>query len=384
MGTTLKRGEGAGETVGMRSQGPLALVGLLLLASLAAAAPIVPPVPAPLLWSMSPEAGTHAVVAMDALGGIYVAGQALGGAALWKLDPTGVPVWRAPLETLVVHGVAAMPGGGAVVAGTTLGDGADILVLAFDDQGAPVWRRTVATVGDDIAHGIAADATGVYVTGASGLDALVARFGPDGTLQWVHTRDTGREEVNEGVAILADHSAVAAGWVYDGKRTNLTLYHADTQGDVFPDAWMRTLSAPGGASQRALGISSWAGGVVLAGEVADAHGRAPLVAALNNEGGLRWQTTLSPLPGGVARAVASDIAGGAVVVGEVPGAGGHDWFLARISPFGDLGWVVGLDLGGDDAAGGVAFHPLGFLVAAGQGGGAVTVAASLDAPVRVR
>jgi hypothetical protein len=80
----------------------------------------------------------------------------------------------------------------------------------YSRSGDVIWTRTINIKGASTVavHGVAADASGVYVAGDYGDDhdvrhAFVARYQPNATALWVETLDLGADSVNRGSFAVA-------------------------------------------------------------------------------------------------------------------------------------------------------------------------------------
>jgi len=128
-------------------------------------------------------------------------------------------------------GVAVDPAGNAYVVGLTTGalpgqthagDG-DAFIVRYGPDGALIRSRQLGTVAEDVASGVAVDATGdAYVVGRTGgalpgqthagdEDAFLVRYGPDGTLRWTRQVGTEGEDWAHGVAVDAAGDAYVVG-----------------------------------------------------------------------------------------------------------------------------------------------------------------------------
>jgi hypothetical protein len=168
------------------------------------------------------------VAASDRSGNFYLAG--IKGRAtvfLAKYDRDGNNLWTRELTTesnsasdgVLDVNVAVDPLGGVYVAGSTSGSmdvspnrgGWDVFVVKFDDMGTRLWTKQLGTARSEFVHGVGADPDGgVYLAGHRGetpaSDVLLARYGADGTLLWTRQLDGG--SLDMGKAVAADRTAV--------------------------------------------------------------------------------------------------------------------------------------------------------------------------------
>jgi hypothetical protein len=160
--------------------------------------------------------------------------------------------------------------------------GQDAFVRRYDADGIELWTRQFGTAGTDSATGVAADAWGIYVsgfaggtlpgqTGAGGPDALVRKYDLAGNTLWTRQFGTAGDDLALGVA--AGPSGV---------------YLAGTTGGVLPgragagseDAFVRKYDAAGTelwtgqfgtiGTDAALGVAVGAAGLFVAGSTTGA------------------------------------------------------------------------------------------------------------------
>ncbi len=179
-------------------------------------------------------------------------------------------------------GLALAPGGGVVLAGQTTSAGAgerDIFVVRADADGGEAWRRTFG--GPDVDRGFYVEATadgGFVVSGVSGkpddLDMIVLKLDGAGRELWRRTVGApGGNDLNHGLAVLADGRIVATGYtqswgsrVHDLMAVTLSPSGEVLQRQVFggpdDDRVMTARAAPDGAVwvtgyTRSLGAGDW-------------------------------------------------------------------------------------------------------------------------------
>jgi len=130
----------------------------------------------------------------------------------------GTPEYEEVWGSLVVDQTLYVSGwtDGTLDGQTGEGSG-DGLLLAYDLDGNELWTVQFGTDGPDQAWSLATDGTGLYVTGVTGgtfpgqvasgdMDAFVAKFDFDGTQLWVTQFGTGRFDL--GSNVVADASGV--------------------------------------------------------------------------------------------------------------------------------------------------------------------------------
>lgn len=361
----------------------LALGALLLAASLGQALPIGGLSAPPRVWELELSPGEAAGIASNLLGSTYVAGTVGGQMLVWKLDPVGARDWDARPARGIATSVAALPSGGAVVAGYAWGADTDVVVAAVDDSGELLWTRTWGTPGPDAAYAVAAGPRTIHVAGTERGDAFLAALALDGTLLWTRALGASGEAHAESVALFPDESALLAGWTYDGVRNAVLLAKYDSRGALL---WERVLpSSDPRVSLRAYGVGASPAGSLVVGGVRAAPGvHQPMALGFDPLGELGWLRLLDGAAGGQWLAAASDPAGGGLFAGSVPGRHGEgDWLVARYGPDGTLVWTDRVDGGGDDAATGIAWSPASSVTVSGTGAGTLQALRYLDSPIRL-
>lgn len=152
-------------------------------------------------------------VAADA-SGIYVTGfasaEAEYSASVVKFDAAGNRVWDTATDyTYTATGISVYAGG-VYVCGR--GDGGGVL-CRHDANGNEVWHEVFRSSGQEYYRGVAADSTGVYVTGdGEGTGTgFVRKYSLNGEYEWTHS--LGGDEAG---AVAAESGAVyVAGGVVD-------------------------------------------------------------------------------------------------------------------------------------------------------------------------
>jgi Bacterial Ig-like domain (group 3)/SdrD B-like domain/Beta-propeller repeat len=307
------------------------------------------------LWTRQVDAATFDEIdgiAVDA-SGVYVAGTIDFGAVLpgqagagdrdafvRRYDADGNEVWTrqfgSPGDDQAT--AIAIDSTGVYVAGTTFGSlagssgGQDAFVRAYSSGGSLLWTSQFGSPGDDQATGVAAGASGIYVSGtttgalpgqtSSGRqDAFVRRLNPGGAEGW--TRQFGTAGADSATGVAADGSGVYVGGFTAGAFAGQTSSGGD---DAFvrkfdaggADVWTRQFGTPG--SDRVNGLTSGGAGVYVAGQT---------------DGTLPGQT----------------------------GAGDQDAFVSRFDADGNPVWTRQFGTPGADAVVGIAVSAAGLFVA---------------------
>ena len=143
-------------------------------------------------------------LALDSLGNAYVAattesGDGMSNILVAKFDRHGQLLWAQQYDGAAhkrddASAIAAYPGGGVVVTGSSMISGfyPDLVVLRFGAEGALLWSRSVdypghqTEAGRDVVIGPGGDVfvVGTGWAGSHGNDIVMAKFSPDGTEIW--------------------------------------------------------------------------------------------------------------------------------------------------------------------------------------------------------
>ncbi|MBK5293860.1 MAG: SBBP repeat-containing protein [Acidobacteriia bacterium] len=203
-----------------------------------------------------------------------------------KLDTAGNPQWTVQFGTSSkdsVKGLAADATGVYVVGATdgtlpgqTSIGGTDAFVRKYDTDGNELWTRQFGTARVDEALGAALDATGFYVVGKveqalpgqtylNSNDAFLRKYSPTGTEIWTRQFGTGDADIAYGVA--ADTSGVYVAGSTGGNlaqpanQTDGFIRKYDANGTV---VWTRQISA-GPTEDIVYAVAVSSSGVYIAG-----------------------------------------------------------------------------------------------------------------------
>jgi Beta-propeller repeat len=203
-----------------------------------------------LLWKrqIGGNLGTHGYgVAVDGAGSAYVTGRTsddLGGPSagkddmfLVKYDASGTLLWKRQLGSQWKDqgtSVAVDDLGGVYVAGRTQGTlgatglaGDDVFLAKYDASGTLLWIGQEGTEREDRGFGVAVDGAGnAYVTGfterslggpsAGGSDIFLLKYNASGTLLWKRQAGTSEDEVAWDVAVDSTGNAHIVGGTFGG------------------------------------------------------------------------------------------------------------------------------------------------------------------------
>ncbi|BDP44182.1 hypothetical protein DAETH_41510 (plasmid) [Deinococcus aetherius] len=176
----------------------------------------------------------------DTAGNIYIAGGTGGelqpggqlgrqDAFVARLTPEGKVVWVKQFGSAADDSARAVtlgPGGSLYVMGITKGTlpggtsegGQDTFVARLSESGELTWMHQLGNEFDDVAGGIAVDASGhVYAAGSVGtndianLDGFLAQFDAAGRPLWAKTYATGGQSYVHGLAVRGDAVVLVGG-----------------------------------------------------------------------------------------------------------------------------------------------------------------------------
>lgn len=260
-----------------------------------------------------------------------------------------------------VSGTGVFVGGntnGAFPGSTNQGSG-DAWVARFNSSGTQQWVRQLGSPEWDEVDGVAVSGSGVYLAGftrgvlpgstSSGNgDAFLVRYSTSGTQQWIRQFGTDQQDVAYGVAASGSS-------IYVGGNTYGTFPGGTSQGgsDGFvarynssgTQQWVRQLGTTSGDD--ALAVAAKSGRVYLAGYTSGsfpgfvAQSDDGFVAGYDTSGNQLWVrqfgTSLSDVVTGVAVRPNDSYGGAVVAVGQTVGAvwgqvnaGGYDGFIATM------------------------------------------------------
>jgi Beta-propeller repeat len=295
----------------------------------------------------------------------------------------------------------ATTGGAVYVAGETTGHlpgktshgSLDGFLTKYSAAGTPVWARQFGTTEADVAYGVAADATGIYVVGYTqgafpgekakgGRDGFLRKFTASGNTVWTHQFGTTRGDGPTNVAVGPDGVSVI-GWTNgtfaDQRRhgqADAFLLQFDTSGSR---VWAREFGSR--EYEIPYGVAADANGIVVDGLTygtlpgQTSHGDADaFVTAFAPDGSRRWthQIGTKRYDDGSGASVSSGVV---YITGTTTGAlaeqrnrGSGDAYVRAYTANGSGLWTrqFGTDKG--DAGIAVAADPTGIYVTGGTAG----------------
>jgi hypothetical protein len=297
---------------------------------------------------------------VDPFGDIVVVGDLQGGggaleAFVSKFDGSGNHVWTKPFydnlgsQALDVDADAL---GNLYISGATyqaagiFGARPDGFVTKFDAAGGRGWTRQFGQIFNDLAWGVAADASGnVYVSGESQDDLVLNKYDAEGALQWERELATSGFERSQSIALdelgnvfVAGNSGMAHGGINYG-RFDALIAKYDTSGAM---AWVHQTGSSDNDGAARIATDGLGNAYLVGFAMADLDGvgfgeRDVLVAKYDAAGERVWQQPLGTAAGDSGLDIAVDAFGNAYVVGDTLGnfgganAGGNDAFLLKLS-----------------------------------------------------
>jgi uncharacterized delta-60 repeat protein len=322
-------------------------------------------------------------VAVDASGNSYIAGLILdngalpdqtsaggGDAFLRKYDPSGTAIWTRQFGTTGLDGgwaVAVDGVGGVYIAGESDGSG---FLRKYTADGQLVWVRTIYTGGSISVNDLATDASGsIFLTGETGGalpgqtllgggDAYIRKYGSNGDIIW--TRQFGTSSFDQGLGLAVDNM----GNSYVSGETSGTFPGASSFGsrDAFVmkldpsggTGWIKQFGTAGFDQAHAITVDS-AGNTFTAGTT---NGTFPgrtnfgsydaFVQKTDTAGNLIWTNQFGSPGDDIGYVAAIDSIGSVLVAGYVTGSlpgsigsgsGGADAFAVRYDPNGSPTWM---------------------------------------------
>ncbi len=290
--------------------------------------------------------------------------------------------------------------------------GFDAFVAKYDAGGSQVWLKQLGSSKDDLAYGVAVDASGnVYVVGttagalpsassAGNDDAFIAKYNASGARQWVSQFGTGGYENAFGVAIGAGGNVFVVG------DTDASFSGATNPDPGNADAFVTRLNPSSGArlwtkQLGAIGNDTAYGIAVDASGNADIGGstegalsgsssglKDAFIAQYAPSGAQNWVKQFGSSNPDEIKAIAVDASGNIFVAGQmdmsltITNSDPGDAFVAKYSASGARTWLSQFGSGADDVASGIAVDANGNAYVSGQTDGSLpdnTGAGSTDA-----
>jgi uncharacterized protein (TIGR03437 family) len=274
--------------------------------------------------------------------GVYVFGNKYDGrgggtAGLRKYDSRGAELWTRELDSMFIARATADTIGVYVLA--TSGAGPEGSLRKYDPDGIELWSRPL----EFGARALAADSTGVYVSGGNYTTASLRKYSPDGAELW--TSRFGEIQTAAGVAV--DSTGVYALVMYSNGAAGLLVRKWDALGNPL---WSRGLN-PSDLTTSNLGMfaRAYPSGFYLAGT--DAWGTGSFLRQYDSDGVERWSRKLNLFAGSYIAADSTGVylAGPTpvsyapyrpltVLPGQCRSGSGGDSFVRKFGSNGDEVW----------------------------------------------
>jgi len=322
------------------------------------------------------------------------------------INPPGALRWTRQFGTSgsdVGRGIANDASGNVYVTGSTEGGlegssagGLDAFVRSYDSNGNHRWTRQFGSSSDDVAFGIANDASGnVYTTGstegglegssAGGLDAFVRSYDSNGNLRWTRQFGSSSDDVAFGIASDANGHVYTTGYTLGSLEGSSAggwdafVRSYDSNGDL---RWTRQFGTSSTDFARGI-VVDVGGNVYIAGytagalEGSSAGGVDAFVRSYDSSGNVRWTRQFGTSSTDDASGIASDASGHVYVSGSTQGAlegsnaGIFDAFVRSYDSDGNVRWTRQFGTSGGDLARGIVVDASDNVYATGNTAGAL-------------
>jgi hypothetical protein len=244
--------------------------------------------------------------------------------------------------------------------------GFDVFLKKFDSAGNWIWTKTLASVEDEHASGIALDADGfIYVTGDTqgdlsgninngGANAFIAKYDSSGNMLWTKLSGAISGEFGQGIAVDANANVYMTGST-DENANPFNQGNADVFVNKYNAAgilqWRRVFGSTAGDFAYGIAVDG-NGNVLITGHTGgdlngniNAGGADAFIVKYSSAGVLLWTRTLGTSGDELARGIAVDESGNAYITGYTNGnlggnpyQGAGDAFIAKYDGSGALQW----------------------------------------------
>ncbi|HNR30094.1 MAG TPA: PKD domain-containing protein [Candidatus Hydrogenedentes bacterium] len=293
--------------------------------------------------------------------------------AATKTKPALVSVWNTAryfggAAADRAHALVEAPDGGYVLAGETQSSGAgqrDIYLVHAGPDGNMVWSRTFGGPRDDFANALAAMPGGGYVLAggttneAGDTDVFLVRTDPAGNRLWDRTYGGEANDYAAALTVTRDGGLLIAGVTQPSADANFDVYllRTDAEGDV---VWSRVIGGPDLEQANAV-IETANGGFAIAGATTSLGNRDAMLLWIDAFGINSWARTYGGAGSDTARALVQTDDAGFLLAGGTSsfGEGSMDVYLVRTDAAGNEVW--------SRAFGGVAEERANAIVATANG-----------------
>jgi hypothetical protein len=229
------------------------------------------------------------------------------------------------------------------------GFGTSYETAKFDLRTVFEWQKVYRNIGNDNLLGLAADASGVYVTGWSrsacgDIDAATVGYAADGTLKWVNRSfDCASGQVGTGGILIDGSDVLAAGYHANGSQ----YYRIRTSDGTL----VRTGDVWGTQSSWVGLVRSYDGNIYAGGNriYYDMPAYAVHLAKFNSSDALQWDTQYdgsgSGSPNTIHKMIASPADSSIILAGSVTVNGQEDMMIVKYGVGESL--TTGVGEGGD-------------------------------------
>ena len=279
---------------------------------------------------------------------------------------------------------------GVYVTGHTVGvfegqagyGGSDGFVRKYDGEGEVLWTRQFGTSEDDQGYGVAADASGVYVAGhtngvlpgqegSGSRDVFVRKYDADGEVLW--TRQFGTDSGDSFGRVAADATGVYVTGhtvgVFEGQAgyggSDGFVRKYDGEGEVL---WTRQFGTTDDEHMPQIAVDDsgvYVTGSILSGVPGEGNVKDVFLRKYGAGGDLAWERLIDTGADDHGGGVAVD-ASGVYVTGHTDGVfpgqadpGAKDVFVRKYDALGGVLWTRQLGTSGRDDSGGVAVDASG-------------------------